>query len=516
MRPEIRRENVSTEASDRSRFLLGSATVDPVDGTVTGPEHSVRLEPRVMEVLIAMSRRAGEVLSREELMNAVWGDTVVTNDVLARCVYQLRSELPRVLGAATADDVIETLRKRGYRLKVAVNPLDTGAIAADPPKKAWTALSALLLTAALAAAAWWWFDTEQSPPIRSIAVLPFVNMTGDPDLESLADGFTEQLSHALANVPQLRVSARTSAFAFKNKDAEIPVIAGRLGVESLLEGSVRRNGAQLRVTVQLIRDDGFHIWSREYDRPHRDILALQSEVSQAVLGELGLAPAAEQASELKKTNYVAYDLYLRGRLEMKAGGEDKFPRAIALFERAINEDPEYPLAYSGLADAYSLQLWGVSAPDEAAWAKIDEAIDRALSLDDRLAEAHASRGLRLYMSKQYVEAESHLRHAVSLNPNYVAAWVWLGLDLVLQDRFSEASEVYQRAQLLDPLNPGLNRNLGANLLLAGRPDEGFTYLERATQIAPDHPQAYRMIAWWAVHYGRLPVALSWAQDGLER
>ncbi len=502
-------------------FVLGNAYVKPADGTVSSDHKTIRLEPKVMDVLVVLACHHGEVVSRQSLLNLVWGEVFVTDDVLARCIYQLRHELPEVLEPNSTESFISTLRKRGYKLNTHAHPALSPNKQTTDAKPGHSYLPIALIVSFLAilvATGWWFMHRPASLPVNSIAVLPFSNMTGEDSYEYLADGFSEQLSHALANVPDLRVAARTSAFYFKNRQAEIPYIAEQLSVESLLEGSVRRNGALLRVTVQLVRDDGFHIWSGEYDRPQSDILKLQSDIAQEVLVELGMAEAAQLDRLLNNptSNAAAYDLYLRGRFQLEQNQPESYPQAISLFEQAITLDAGYALAYTGLADAYSLQLARGQLSLTDISDKVETAITRALQLDAQLAEAHASRGLQLFTLNQYAEAESHLRQAIRLNQNYVRAHVWLGLDLVLQDRFSEAIEAYSQAQLLDPLDPSLNRNLGANLMLVGRPDEGFIYLKRAQQIAPEHITAYRLLSSWNVVYGRLAKAFEWGNLGLQR
>lgn len=475
-----------------------------------------------MAVLLTLAGRAGQVVSREQLLDEVWPDSVVTDDALARCIYQLRHELPPLLEPDDDQPVIETLRKRGFRLVLPVTTGQPGQTQQPGHRFAWSKwmVAMAMLLAAVAGGLWLMRPSpiESQLPVRSIAVLPFANMTGDPQYEHLADGFSEQLSHALANIPDLRVAARTSAFYFKNRQAEIPTIAEQLDVETLLEGSVRRNGELARVTVQLVRDDGFHIWSREYDRPLTDVLQLQSEVAGEVLHELGLGDQAGTALTAIKhdTDYRAYDLYLRGRLALQQRTSEAYTQAISLFQQALAVDQDYALPYTGLADTYSLQLSRGLVTAEQITPQVDAAISRALQLDAQLAEAHASRGLQLFTLNEFSEAEPHLRRAVALNSNYVNAHVWLGLDLVMQDRVSEAIDAYLQAQQLDPLDPSLNRNLGGNLMLAGRPDEGFTYLQRARQITPDDPLAYEMLAGWAVIYGRVPEAIEWSSRGLER
>lgn len=504
----------------RDGFYLLTIHVQPHEGLLQSPRGEVRLEPKVMEVLLVLAEHQGTTVTRDHLLTAVWKDTVVTDDALARCIYQLRHELGRLLDPNQTQPVIQTLRKRGFKLLLPIR--HQAQDSHDPPcKQPHLGLRLVVVATCLSVVAgvWWLLSPTSDAPaerLDSIAVLPFDNMTGEAQYDHLANGFSEQLSHALANVPKLRVAARTSAFYFKDRPTEIPDIAEQLNVEALLEGSLRTNGALLRVTVQLVRDDGFHIWSREYDRPLADVLRLQSDIAREVLSELGVIDTSE--TMLVQTdpvdNYQAYDLYLRGRLALRQRDQEALAHAIELFQQAIAHNADYALAYTGLADAYSLQLYRGLVSADMVTGKVDAAIDRALLLDDELAEAHASRGLQLFSLNNFAAAEPHLRQAVALNSNYVNAHVWLGLDLVLQDRFAEAIDAYLEAQKLDPLDPALNRNLGGNLLLAGRPEEGFIYLERAQKIAPTHPQAYQMLAGWGVIYGRLDEALKWSAAGL--
>lgn len=503
-------------------FALNSAQVNPADGTVSTAKSSVQLEPKVMAVLVALAGRQGQVVSRNDLLAQVWSGAVVSDDALSRCIYQLRNEVAPLISDEPPQKVIQTLRKRGYRLNVPARTVDMDASARENGRRDSRAAkrSALAVVVLLVAGLIYWLNWYNASdlPVRSIAVLPFANMTGDESYEYLADGFSEQLSHAFANVPELRVAARTSAFYFKHRNEEIPTIAAQLGVESLIEGSIRRNGGELRVTVQFVDDEGFHIWSREYDRPQSDILALQSDISRAVLVELGIEQSApaERVRSNPTENFAAYDQYLRGRFALSGSAADKHDRAIEYFRLAIKTDPRYAIAYSGLADALSLKVSGGQVKLDDVWTDIEAAINQALFLDSQLAEAHASRGLAEFVSGRHVEAEPHLRQAVLLNPNYVRAHFWLGLTLVHLDRFSEAIEAYKAAQVLDPLDSALNRNLGGNLLLMGRPEEGFSYLERAQRTAPEDMSALHMLATWNVVYGRIPGAIEWARLGLRK
>ncbi len=500
-------------------FWLAGARVQPVDGSISNGDQTLHLEPRVMDVLVVLASKQGQVVTRDELMNEVWQGSLVTEDALARCIYQLRQHLPTILDNDESGSIIETVHKKGFKLNLAVS---AEGIAETPGthSPANTRWILLLLTTVVIIVAVYLLNsrTTEDAPMESIAVLAFNNMTGNDEYDYLADGFSEQLSHALANVPNLKVAARTSAFYFRDNPANIPEIARQLDVEALLEGSIRINGGELRVTAQLIRADGFHMASHEYNRPLTDLLRLQSEVTDQILIELGMTDDEAEVQPIKgpTDNYEAYDLYLRGRFELTRKPPESYARAAELFEQAIELDQNYALAYSGIADVYSLQLARGLVTTEAVAEKVESAITRALELDEQLAEANASRGLQHFTYRRYAESEPHYRRAIELNPNYISAHNWLGLSLVYQDRFTEAIEAYQQAQKLDPLDASLNRNLGANLLLVGRPDEGLRYLTRSQRVNPESARPYGLLVLWNSYYGRLAEAAQWRDSGLEQ
>ncbi|MBL37992.1 MAG: hypothetical protein CMP07_06245 [Xanthomonadales bacterium] len=487
-----------------------------------------------MQVLVELASRPDRVVTRRHLEDVVWPGMIVTDDALSRCIYQLRQTIDSLLPAARKSAVIETLRKRGYRLALPVKALaevteaGTDCTPDNPvPGKpaAWMrSRSAVLLAALILLGVVLMVNTanRRNPATAalpaSVAVLPFLNLTGDPGLEAVADGFTEQLSHDLANVPGLRVAARTSSFFFKDKSIQAHEIAERMGVDSLIEGSLRQGEGGLRVTVQLIEKDGFHAWSGEYDRALNDPLRMQSNISRNVLAALGWrnpGPSLQLPSE-SIGNFEAYDRYLRGRIRMARSDGNALDDAMALFREALDLESDYAPAYTGLADAWSLGICRRSVDRDAAIGSAEDAIRRAMAIDGKLAEAHASRGLLHFCLNEYQQAEAPLRRALELNPNYLNAHIWLGLSLVYQDRFNEAADAYLHAQERDPMDDGLNRNLGANLLLSGQPDAGFSYLRRAQAIDPTAANTYLMLGGWNRIYGNPEQSLDWSRQGLER
>ena len=337
--------------------------------------------------------------------------------------------------------------------------------------------------------------TDPLRGIPSIAVLPFVNMSADPDNEYFCDGLAEELINALTKVEQLRVVARTSAFSFKGKEVDVREIGQRLNVSTVLEGSVRKAGHRLRVTAQLINvADGYHLWSERYDRQLEDIFQLQDEISLAIVDALKVKLFGEEKAVVLKRhtdNVEAYHLYLKGRYFWNKRTPDGFRRGLEHFHQAIESDPSYALAFVGLADSYALLgFWGESPPREIL-PKAQAAAAQALEIDDQLAEAYASMGLiHFQYNWNWTGAEREFRRAIKLNQNYATAHHWLAFNLEAVERLDEAVAEIKLAQELDPLSLIINTNLGQALYFARRYDEAATELHRAIEMNPHFSRAH--------------------------
>ncbi len=291
---------------------------------------------------------------------------------------------------------------------------------------------------------------------RSIAVLPFVNMSTDSENEFFSDGVTEDIINALTKIPGLRVAARTSAFAFKGKGEDVRTIGRQLNVATVLEGSVRRAANRIRITAQLISvDDGYHIWSDQYDRELDDVFAVQDELSCSIVemlkGELGVTGETRTLVKPPTKNMVAYDLYLKGRFFWNRRGKGLL-RAREFFEQAIAEDSGYAQAYAGLGDTYSLLGWYRALPPDEAFPKAKEAAQRAIALDESLAEAHTSLAFALMCyDRDWHEVETQFVRALQLNPGYATTHHWYAEFLMTRGRLEEAIDAAEHAQQLDPL-----------------------------------------------------------------
>ena len=328
--------------------------------------------------------------------------------------------------------------------------------------------------------------TAAAPPFKSIAVLPFLDMSAQKDQEYFSDGLSEELIGLLTKVPELRVPARTSSFFFKGKQATIAEIAQALHVAHLLEGSVRKAGNTIRITAQLIQvDNGYHVWSESYDRTLDDIFKVQDEIAAAVVRALKVTLMKDDLPTRSAVpNAEAYQLYLRGRFHWNRRSPEDFRKAVKFFQRAVAVDANYPLALTGLADCYTLlPLYDRRANAMEATPLAKEAVLKALAMDEGLAEAHASLGLILgIFDFDWTAAERHFRRAIQLNPNASSTHQWYGMLLVSAGRAGEGLAEARRALELDPLSLPANLSLGIGLNSARHFDEAIAQLHKTLEL----------------------------------
>ena len=321
---------------------------------------------------------------------------------------------------------------------------------------------------------------------QSIAVLPFVDMSQNKDQEYFSDGLTEELIGLLTRVPELRVPARTSCFYFKSKQATISDIARALNVAHVLEGSVRKAGDTIRIAVQLIRaDTGYHLWSQTYDRTLDDIFKVQDEIAGSVVRSLCDALlSATLPTRSASLNSEAYQLYLRGHFHWNRRSPEEFGKAIAFFQQAIAVEPDYALAFTGLANCYSLlPIYDRLSRATETMPQARTAILKALAIDDGLAEAHASLGLILALFDfEWVAAERQYQRAIELSPNSPVPHQWYGELLVNTGRLDAGLAEGRRAVDLDPLSQVANLALGIQLNSARRYDEAIAQLQKTLTL----------------------------------
>jgi serine/threonine protein kinase/tetratricopeptide (TPR) repeat protein len=359
-------------------------------------------------------------------------------------------------------------------------------------------------------------------PRTAIAVLPFINMSADPEQEYFCDGITEEIINALSRIESLHVVARTSAFAFKGKNEDIREIGRKLNVGALLEGSVRRMGDRLRVTAQLVAvADGCHLWSDRYDRDAGDVFAVQDEISSAIADTLRvklLGAGARSPASQRSADPEAHNLFLRGRFLAAKRTREGLEKGIECFERAIAKDPEYALAYAGLANALTrLALQWAASPAEAL-PRAEKAATRALKLDDGLAEAHAAMGRVEYAFRHNADgAERELRRAIELNPGYAKAhYLYSSVLAESPERRAEAAEAAERALELDPLSHEIVCWAGRIRELSWDWEGAEDLYRRAIEIEPDDLTPRLALSNLLAARGRTDQALDEIQGALRR
>jgi TolB-like protein/DNA-binding winged helix-turn-helix (wHTH) protein/Tfp pilus assembly protein PilF len=466
-------------------YRFGEFSLNPRNRTLRRGGQTVPLTPKAFDILLLLVQNAGRIVSKDELMKAVWPDSFVEESNLTQTIFMARKALDE-----TADRrYILTAQGQGYRFLVPVTEtanqgqeIEAGVAvpnAANAPEvelpsrarraKEWRvgaiASAAAVLVLIAASAIWLWHSRHglaERPGKIMLAVLPFENFTGDPGQDYFSDGLTEEMISQLGNLDpaHLGVIARTSVMHYKHSQESIPQIGKTLGVQYVIEGSVRRDAERVRITAQLIEvKDQSHLWAREYDRDLGHLLELQAEIAREVANEIefglsGRRPIegarAAAAPATGANSYEAYDLYLKGRYFWN---KRSFRQAADYFQRAIDKDPNYGRAYAGLADTFGLMSTWYVGPQNELMPKARTAALRALELDESLSEAHASLALiKENYDYDWPEAEKEFRRAIQLNPQYATAHQWYAEFLSWQDRFQEALAESEQARQLDPLS----------------------------------------------------------------
>jgi TolB-like protein/Tfp pilus assembly protein PilF len=362
----------------------------------------------------------------------------------------------------------------------------------------------------------------QPPPERSIAVLPFANLSQEVENEYFSDGLSEEIRNQLAREAGLRVAARSSSFAFKGRHEDVREIGRRLNVATVLEGGVRKHADTVRIDVQLVNTtDGYQVWAQTFERRLGDIFQLQSEVACAVITAIRPqdAPAVPPPALVPATqDFDAYNLYLLGRHYFHKRTAAALGRAVECFEQAIARDPDYALAYSGLADAHILLSAGYYGDMSVtrAIARALPAATRAVELAPGLAEAHTSLGLIRHSEGDYAAAEAAFERALALNAGYAMAHIWHGLVLTAQGRYREAAARNREAFRLDPLSPIINTNVGFDALRFGDEQEALARFAAAIEIDPAFPVPYSGMARLNGMRGSLHEARRWIERAMER
>jgi len=434
----------------------------------------LRLQGQPLQVLAALLKHPGELVTREELRAQIWqADTFVDFD---HSLHNAIARIREVLGdSAETPRYIETLPRRGYRFVAHVEGISTreperSAETVQPSEapaplarsKARAALAVALFTLVMIALALWLLPaishrTTAVPPMRSIAVLPLDNLSGDPSQEYFVDGMTDELITDLAKVGALRVTSRTSVMRYKGTKKSLPEIARELNVEGIVEGSVTRSGNRVRVTAQLLHaPEDQHLWAETYERDLGDVLKLQSEVAQAIAQQVRAQLTPQQQDRLgsvRQVNPEAYDAYLRGRYYLTNQFTTAQPlnRAKGYFEESIRKDPNFALAYSGLADSYAFLAYFRQVPPESAYQSATDALRKASALDDSIGEIHDTRAVLSWRYKWDLDtAEQEFNRAIALAPSYSCAHEDHAVYLGFVGRRADALAEVAKSNELDP------------------------------------------------------------------
>jgi serine/threonine-protein kinase len=418
-----------------------------------------------------------------------------------------------------------TLAAAGATVPAAVEELVGRALAQDRAERFQTAADLVLALAAAERGVEPGApprERSRPPSIAAIGVLPFVNLSADPENEYFSDGMTDELINALAHVEGLRVAARTSAFTFKGRDVDVREVGRRLDVGAVLEGTVRRAGDRVRVTAQLINAvDGYHVWSGTFDRKLVDVFELQEELAQAIVAALPLPAASRPATLVRPatSGTEAYTLYLKGRFFSGKRTIEGLAAGIELFEQAIARDPGYALAHAALAEAVvfrGFEEFG-DLPPLIAMPRAEAAARRALQLNPELAEGHCITGMiRLLYDWRPSDAEASLRRAIELKPTFPLAHVWYAVLLMTRGRAEEAIARCEHATELDPLALTIQAVLGLCHHYAGRFDEALSRHRATLELEPANA---RVLVWSARSYrssGRFEEALRTSEEGIAR
>ena len=474
------------EFAGQEVVLIGDWRAYPAEGLLVRGEDSVRLEPKAMEVLVYLASRSGEVVTRDDLEREVWCGVMVGYDSITSTITKLR----RALGDNSREPhYIATIPKRGYRLLATVEhnvPLPIDSLPNKP----------------------------------AIAVLPFVNMSGDPEQDYFADGISEDIITDLSRFHWFYVVARNSSFIYKGMAVDVKQVARELGVQYVLEGSVRKVGNQVRINAQLIdATAGCHIWAERYDRNIDDIFSAQDEISEAITTTVAptfITVEAQRAARKTPEDYSAWDYTARGNWHLWRRGKDDIAQAIQLFESALKINSETTSAHSGLAFALCwAYIFGWQDDLVAVRKKAVNAARRAVDLDDADAWAHTILGWVHFISNELDAAITECKRALELNPSLALAESVLSISCSWRGDNEEAVQHAKMAQRLSPRDPGQSMwsfALACAEFGAGNYQQTVDWAKIATSVMPEFPGAWRYLAASLGHLDRLDDARAATQQ----
>jgi TolB-like protein/DNA-binding winged helix-turn-helix (wHTH) protein/Tfp pilus assembly protein PilF len=471
----------------------------------------IRLERKPMELLILLTGKQGQLVPREEIIQQVWGKDVYFDAErgVNNAIRKIRSALN---DNPNRPRFVETIVGKGYRFIALVDgaapPVERESQENAPARArisivGWAVtavgLLAILVVFSLGSVRERLFRRSSSPEIQSVAVLPLENLSGEPAQDYFADGMTDAITTELAQISALKVISRTSVMQYKGTRKPLPQIANELGVDAVVEGAVQRSGDKVGITVQLIEaPSDRHLLAESYERGLGDVLGLQREIAHAIADEVKAKLTPPENVRLARTHSInseAYEDYLKGRYLLST--ERDVRKGIAYFERAIQKDPNYALAYAGLANSYIFMGEpGVGDAPKEALPQAKAAAIKALAIDDSLGEAHSALAHVIELHDwDWQGAEKEYRRALELNPNDALAYDWYGEYLQAMGRNEEGLAQVRRAMRLDPLNAHFAGDLGYHLYTARQYDEAIRAFQKTLELEPDEGQAHLGLGW---------------------
>jgi len=526
---------VATQPGSSPVVRFADFDFDMRTGELRRNRTSLKLQPQPAKVLALLVSRPGEIVTRQDLAQQVWGSETFVDfeQGLNFAIRQIRSALE---DDAEHPQFLETLPKRGYRFTASVIgappsqiEIPAPSLAPFPPRRrlllryglAFMTIAAAALTLALTLD---WGHLRQrlsnratsAPRIESLAVLPLHNLSHDPEQEYFSDGMTDELITELAKFGGLRVTSHTSVERYKDTRQPLPEIARELGVDAVVEGTVTRSGDRVRITAQLIdgRSDR-HLWAESYERDLRDVLALQNEVSGDIAKEIQIKVTNPEKSPLASARPVspeAHEAYLKGRYFWNKRSEEGVRKGIDYFEQATRIDPNYAVAYAGLAESYIVLNGHRFLPPTQAFPKVHAAALKALELDESLAEAHSSLGsYRWEYEWDKSGAEKEFRRAIELNPSYATAHAWYAEELAALGRGDQALAEMERAREVDPLSLPVSVVAGWILYVERDNDQAIDQFQRTLELDSNFAIAHLYLGRAYVQKGNLEQAIVEAQ-----
>ena len=479
-------------------FRIGEWLVSPALNQIASNGTSTRVEPKAMQVLLYLSEHPG-VVSKEQLISSVWPGVFVSDDVLPGCISALRKALN---DNARRPRIIETIHKSGYRLLLPPEPLSSGEEKADAKIRRragapFGVLALVLAATVLVLGAFIWLPSRRR--YESVAVLPFLSNTHEPGSEYLSNGIAQQLVDDLSQLDAVKVMAWTTVSRYQQSQGDVRAIGRDLGVKAVLTGQLVRQEDHLVLQTELVDvSNGSQLWGQRYERSLADVSALQQQLSHDIADNLRVRLSGDEEQKIQHHHQpppAAYELYLKGRFFWGKRTKEGMYQAIAYLQRAINLDPNYALAWAGLADCYNLlDDWG-KAPPRDSFPKARAAAEKAIALDDSLAEAHVSLAMvRGSYDWDWVGSEQEFQRAIALNPNYATAHQWYGETLAALGRFAEAEREVRRARELDPLSPIVNMAVAEVYSWERRDGEAIPEFQKVIELDPSFAGAYGNLA----------------------